>query len=78
MTSERYLLQHSAETGTQAADTSSSAWHTLPWTSGVEAHDNRIKRLERQMFGRAGFALLRQRVLLAATDVSAELRRETT
>ncbi|MFF2385698.1 transposase [Streptomyces sp. NPDC058108] len=40
---------------------------TLPWDSGVvEGHVNRIKMLKRQMFGRAGFALLRKRVLLAS------------
>ncbi|WP_406203370.1 transposase [Streptomyces decoyicus] len=39
---------------------------TLPWNSGVvEGHANRIKMLKRQMFGRAGFELLRKRVLLA-------------
>ncbi|MFF3559742.1 transposase [Streptomyces sp. NPDC002574] len=39
---------------------------TLPWSSGViEGHVNRIKILKRQMFGRAGFALLRKRVLSA-------------
>ncbi|GHG04085.1 hypothetical protein GCM10017667_38090 [Streptomyces filamentosus] len=39
---------------------------TLPWNSGVvEGHGNRIKMLKRQMFGRAGFSLLRKRVLLA-------------
>ncbi|MEU8959933.1 ISL3 family transposase [Streptomyces sp. NPDC048518] len=39
---------------------------TLSWNSGVvEGHVNRIKMLKRQMFGRAGFALLRKRVLLA-------------
>ncbi|MCZ4509891.1 ISL3 family transposase [Streptomyces sp. ActVer] len=38
---------------------------TLPWSSGVvEGHVNRIKMLKRQMFGRAGFELLRKRVLL--------------
>ncbi|MFI7360433.1 ISL3 family transposase [Streptomyces avidinii] len=38
---------------------------TLPWSSGVvEGHVNRIKMLKRQMFGRAGFKLLRKRVLL--------------
>lgn len=38
---------------------------TLPWNSGsVEGHVNRIKMLKRQMFGRAGFELLRKRVLL--------------
>ncbi|MFE1850611.1 transposase [Streptomyces sp. NPDC059489] len=40
---------------------------TLPWSSGVvEGHVNRIKMLKRQMYGRAGFALLRKRVLLAS------------
>ncbi|MFD9411245.1 transposase [Streptomyces sp. NPDC059989] len=35
---------------------------TLPWNSGVvEGHVNRIKMLKRQMFGRAGFKLLRKR-----------------
>jgi transposase len=34
----------------------------LPWNSGPV---DRIKMLKRQMFGRAGFALLRKRVLLA-------------
>lgn len=39
---------------------------TLPWSSGVvEGHVNRIKMLKRQTFGRAGFKLLRKRVLLA-------------
>ncbi|QIY68085.1 transposase [Streptomyces sp. RLB1-33] len=40
---------------------------TLPWNSGVvERHVNRIKMLKRQMFGRAGFTLLRKRVLLSS------------
>ncbi|MFD6343103.1 ISL3 family transposase [Streptomyces roseolus] len=40
---------------------------TLPWNSGVvEGHVNRIKMLKRQMYGRAGFSLLRKRVLLAS------------
>jgi transposase len=39
---------------------------TLPWNSGaVEGHVNRIKMLRRRMFGRAGFKLLRKRVLPA-------------
>lgn len=43
-----------------------NAVRTLPWNSGVvEGQVNRIKRLKRQMFGRAGFDLLRKRVLLA-------------
>jgi transposase len=39
---------------------------TTQWNSGpVEGNVNRIKMLKRQMFGRAGFALLRKRVLLS-------------
>jgi hypothetical protein len=39
---------------------------TQPWNSGaVEGQVNRIKMLKRQMFGRAGFHLLRKRTLLA-------------
>ncbi len=39
---------------------------TLTWNSGiVEGNVNRLKMLKRQMYGRATFALLRKRVLLA-------------
>jgi transposase len=39
----------------------------LPWSNGpVEGQVNRLKMLKRQMYGRAGFALLRERVLRAA------------
>jgi hypothetical protein len=39
---------------------------TLPWNSGiVEGTVNKIKMLKRQTYGRAGFPLLRKRVLLA-------------
>jgi transposase len=38
-----------------------------PWSNGpVEGHINRLKLIKRQMFGRAKFDLLRQRVLNAA------------
>ncbi|MGH3236943.1 MAG: ISL3 family transposase [Streptosporangiaceae bacterium] len=38
---------------------------TLPYSSGkVEGTVNKIKMIKRQMYGRAGFALLRKRVLL--------------
>jgi transposase len=41
---------------------------TLPWSNGpVEGHINRLKLLKRQGYGRAGFALLRQRVLRPTT-----------
>jgi transposase len=37
------------------------------WSNGpVEGHVNRLKAIKRQMYGRAGFALLRARVLQAA------------
>jgi transposase len=37
---------------------------TLKWNNGpVEGHINRLKLIKRSMYGRAGFALLRQRVL---------------
>jgi transposase len=40
---------------------------TLVWSNGqVEGHVNRLKLLKRQMYGRANFDLLRQRVLHAA------------
>ncbi|MFI8326958.1 transposase [Streptomyces sp. NPDC085529] len=38
--------------------------HGSPGT--VEGHANRIKMPKRRMFGRAGFSLLRKRVLLAS------------
>lgn len=39
---------------------------TLPWNSGpVEGAVNRIKTIKRSMYGRAGFDLLRRRILLS-------------
>ncbi|MFE2500249.1 transposase [Streptomyces scopuliridis] len=57
---------HTLAAGTDRDLNAVAAGLTLPWNSGaVEGHVNRIKMLKRQMFGRAGFALLRKRVLLA-------------
>jgi transposase len=40
---------------------------TLPWSNGpVEGHIHRLKLLKRQCYGRAGVALLRQRMRQAA------------
>jgi transposase len=40
---------------------------TVTWSNGpVEGHVNRLKTIKRQMYGRAGFVLLRARVLNAA------------
>ena len=40
---------------------------TLEWSNGVtEGQIHRLKLLKRQGYGRAGFALLRQRILLVA------------
>jgi transposase len=39
---------------------------TLPCSNGpIEGANTKVKFLKRQMYGRAGFALLRQRILLA-------------
>ena len=44
-----------------------SAALTLPYNNGVvEGHVNRLKLIKRMMYGRAGFPLLRRRVLRAA------------
>lgn len=37
----------------------------LPWSGVVEGHVHRIKMIKRQMSGRAGFGVLRRRVLPA-------------
>ena len=40
---------------------------TMPWSTGpVEGQINRLKVIKRTMYGRAGFDLLRRRVLAAA------------
>jgi transposase len=40
---------------------------TTSWSNGaVEGHVNRLKFIERQMYGRAGLPLLKARVLNAA------------
>jgi hypothetical protein len=37
---------------------------TMPWSNGpIEGHINRLKAIKRQMYGRAGFQLLKARVL---------------
>jgi transposase len=37
---------------------------TTPWSNGpIEGHINRLKVIKRQMYGRAGFELLKARVL---------------
>ncbi len=42
-------------------------WGTQPWSSGqAKGQVNRLKLLKRQSYGRAGFNLLRRRVLMAA------------
>lgn len=42
---------------------------TLSWNSGlVKGHVDRIKMLKRQVFGRAGFQLLRKPALLARAE----------
>jgi len=46
---------------------------TLPWSRGpVEGHINRLKRLKRQMFGRAHLDLLRRRFMRTPQQGQAE------
>ncbi len=47
-------------------DQAVTAGLTLPWSSGIVGHVNRIEMIKRQTYGRAGFGLLRKRVLLAS------------
>jgi transposase len=54
-------------TGLLADQAAVRAGLTLEWSQGqVEGQVNRVTLLTRQMYGRANFALLRQRVLYAA------------
>ena len=56
---------HSFATGIRRDQDAVTAGLTLPYSSGaVEGNVNRIKMLKRQMYGRAGFGLLRKRVIL--------------
>jgi hypothetical protein len=53
--------------GLQADLTALKAGLTLEWSHGIrEGHVHRLKLVKRQGYGRAGFALLRQRVWQAA------------
>ena len=53
--------------GLRADEAAVQAGLTEPWSTGpVEGQITRLKRIKRQGYGRAGFALLRQRVLRAA------------
>lgn len=57
---------HSLAAGIECDRVAVNAGFTLPWNSGVvEGHVNRFKVLKSQVFGRAGFAVLRKWVLLA-------------
>jgi transposase len=56
---------HSFANGIRRDQQAVTAGLALPYSSGtMEGNVNKIKMLKRQMFGRAGFALLRKRVLL--------------
>jgi transposase len=57
---------HSFVTGLRQDLAAVTAGLTMPWNNGpAEGAVNRIKMLKRQCFGRAGFPLLRKRILLA-------------
>ncbi len=56
---------HSFATGTRNDKEAVTNGLTLPCSSGrVEGTVNKVKMIKRQMYGRAGFALLRRRVML--------------
>lgn len=55
---------HSFVTGLRRDLAAVTAGLTLPWSNGpTEGTVNKVKMLKRQMFGRAGFPLLRKRIL---------------
>jgi transposase len=59
-------VRHFGE-GIRRDESAVNAAITLPWSNGpVEGHVNRLKTIKRQMYGRAGFALLKARVVNAA------------
>ena len=48
---------------------------SLPYSNGpIEGTNTKFKLLKRQMYGRAGFALLRQRILLSCLRFSTDAR----
>jgi len=56
---------HSCTTGLRADLDAVIAGLLLPYSNGpIEGANTKVKYLKRQMYGRAGFALLRQRILL--------------
>lgn len=56
---------HSLATGTRRDQQAVTAGLALPYSPGaMEGNVNKIKMIKRQMYGRAGFALLRKRVIL--------------
>ena len=56
---------HSLATGIRRDQEAVTAGLALPYHSGaMEGNVNKIKMIKRQMYGRAGFALLRKRVIL--------------
>jgi transposase len=56
---------HSFATGLERDRAAVDAALTLPWHNGrTEGVNHKIKLLKRQTYGRAGFPLLRQRILL--------------
>ena len=59
-------VRHFAE-GIRRDESAVDAAVTTRWSNGpVEGHVNRLKTIKRQMYGRAGFALLKARVVSAA------------
>ncbi|WP_275410836.1 transposase [Paractinoplanes rishiriensis] len=67
VTADNLPALHSLVTGLRRDLDAVIAGLTLTWSSGpVEGAVNRIKTIKRSMYGRAGFDLLRRRILLSA------------
>jgi transposase len=54
---------HSLATGIRRDQQAVTARLALPYSSAMEGNVDKIKTIKRQMYGRAGFALLRKRVI---------------
>jgi transposase len=68
---------HSFANGIRKDQPAVTAGLTLPYSSGaVEGNVNRIKMIKRQMYGRAGFTLLRKRVILHPGNTITEFAAE--
>ena len=66
ITGASWLISPSADAPSSSKCVFVAAGLTMPYSNGpIEGANTKVKFLKRQMYGRAGFDLLRQRILLA-------------